>query len=54
MEVLMAFVSANSVSLLVAALAVSEVLASVPSIKSNSIFQLVVNVLKSLQTKKPE
>jgi len=35
-----------------ALLALSEVLAFIPSIKSNSIFQLIVNTLKSLTGKK--
>jgi hypothetical protein len=42
------FIAANKVVLLGAALAVSEALALVPGLKSNSIFQLVVNGLKSL------
>lgn len=39
----------NQGSILIALLALSEVLALVPSIKSNSIFQLVVNGLKKLK-----
>lgn len=34
-------------------LAVSEGLALIPQVKSNSIFQLVLNVLKSLAPKPP-
>lgn len=35
-----------------AALAVSEALALIPGLQSNSIFQLIVNVLKSLSGQK--
>lgn len=38
--------------ILAAALAVSEALALIPSIKANSIFQMVVNALKGLAPKK--
>lgn len=38
---------------LVAALAVSEVLALVPGVKSNSVFQLVWGLLKKLKEKLP-
>lgn len=34
-----------------AALAISEVLSLIPAVKSNGIFQLVVNVLKTLTGK---
>lgn len=37
--------------ILAALLAVSEVLASIPSIKSNSIFQLIVGLLKKFAGK---
>lgn len=47
----MDFVLANQVAILAALLAVSEVLASVPAIKSNSIFQLIVNVIKKVAGK---
>lgn len=40
------------VIILAAALALSECLALIPAIKANSIFQLVVGVLKSLAPKK--
>jgi hypothetical protein len=36
----------NRVVILTALLAISEVLALVPSIKSNSIFQMIVNAIK--------
>jgi len=48
---LLTFVQDNSVVILGALLAASEVLALVPSIKSNGIFQLVVNMLKTLSGK---
>ena len=44
----MDFIQAHYVQILLALLAISEVLASVPSIKANSIFQLIVGILKSL------
>lgn len=47
----MAFILANKVSILAALLAVSEVLAAVPSIKANSIFEGVVNIFKLLAGK---
>jgi hypothetical protein len=37
---------------LTAALALSEALALIPGIKANSVFQLVVNVIKSVLGKK--
>jgi hypothetical protein len=46
-----AFIVANKVVLLGAALALSEALALIPSVKSNSIFQLVVSALKKLAGK---
>ena len=42
---------ANKAVLLAALLAVSEVLALIPGIKANSIFQLVLNGLKSMAGK---
>ena len=45
---LMEFLTANSVVILAALLAVSEVIAQT-SLKSNSVFQLIVNGLKKLQ-----
>lgn len=39
----------NIIVILAAALAVSEALALIPSVKSNGIFQLVVNLLKSFK-----
>lgn len=51
MELVLGFLSANATYLIGAALLLSEALASIPSIKSNSIFQLVVNVLKSYPKK---
>jgi hypothetical protein len=44
----MEFVQENLVYILAFLLAFSELLAQVPSIKSNSVFQLVVSVLKSV------
>lgn len=41
----------NVIVILAALLAVSEVLALIPSIKANSVFGLVVNVLKKLAGK---
>lgn len=40
------------VIILVAALAISEALALIPAVKANSIFQLVVNIIKMLLPKK--
>lgn len=54
MEAILTFLSVNSVPLLAAALLVSEALGSIASIKANSIYQVVVNVLKAMQTKKEE
>lgn len=44
----MQFLTENWGAIVAALLAISEVLALIPSLKSNSIFTLVVNVLKSL------
>lgn len=48
---LVAFVIANKVVLLTAALSVSEVLSLVPAVKANGIFQAVVNALSALKAK---
>ena len=50
----MSFITENFVAIIVALLAISEVLALIPSIQANSIFQLIVNVLKGLVPKKAE
>jgi len=47
----MEFIIANKVVLLAFAFALSEVLALVPSIKSNSIFQLAYNGIKKVTGK---
>jgi hypothetical protein len=47
----MEVVIANKVVILGFLFALSEVLALIPSIKSNSVFQLVVNVLKKVSNK---
>jgi hypothetical protein len=44
----MEFLSANAVVILTALLAVSEVLALIPGVKSSSVLQLIVNGVKSL------
>jgi hypothetical protein len=54
MEVALAWLSANSMYLVGAALLISEALGSIASVKANSIFQIVVNVLKAMQPKKEE
>lgn len=51
MESLWNFIVENQVAILAALLAISEVLASIPSIKANSIFQLVVGLLKKIAGK---
>lgn len=48
----MAFITDNYVAILVALLAVSEVLALIPGIKSNSVFTLIYNFLKSFTEQK--
>lgn len=48
----MDFLQSNYVVIVVALLAVSEVLAVVPGIKANSIFQLIVAALMSMKPKK--
>ncbi len=47
----MAWLQEHLVLILAVALGVSESLALIPVVKSNSIFQLVVNVLKALVPK---
>lgn len=47
----MEVVVANKVAILGFLFALSEVLALIPSIKSNSVFTLVVNVLKKVLNK---
>ncbi len=41
----------NAIVIVAALLAISEVLALIPSIKANSIFQMIVNILKSIAKK---
>lgn len=47
----MDIIVANKVIFLGLALAISEALALIPAIKSNSIFQLVVNLIKKVAGK---
>ena len=47
----MAFIQENWQVIILALLAISEVLAQIPSIKANSVFQLIVNFLKGLKPK---
>jgi hypothetical protein len=47
----MDFITENWIVILGALLALSEVLALIPGIKANSVFQLIVNVLLSLKPK---
>lgn len=47
MQTVISFVTENQVVLIGLALAVSEVLSLIPSVKANGIFQIVVNLLKS-------
>lgn len=47
----MDFIIANKAVILAALLAVSEVLALIPGIKANSIFEAVLNGLKSMAGK---
>lgn len=47
----MEFVIAHKSEILIALLAISEVLAYVPKIQANSVFQLIVNTLKALKPK---
>lgn len=53
MAALIAWFQANSAMVLGILLALSEALALIPGIKSNSVFQLVFNFLKSLVKKSP-
>jgi hypothetical protein len=46
-----AFFAANKVVLLAFALALSEVMALIPGVKSNSIYELFVNVIKKISGK---
>lgn len=47
----MSFITENWMAIVVALLAISEVLALIPSIQSNSIFQLIYNALKGIVKK---
>jgi hypothetical protein len=47
----MEFIIAHKVEILAALLAVSELLAVVPSVKANSIFQLSVSLIKKIAGK---
>jgi len=47
----MEFIQAHYLEIVVALLAISEVIAYIPNVESNSVFQLIVNVLKSLKPK---
>ena len=49
MNEVLVFISTNKAVILACLLAVSELLALIPSVKSNSVFQLVVNGLKKIQ-----
>lgn len=51
---LLDFFFANETTILAALLAISEVLARIPGIKANSIFELVTNALKVLASGKPD
>ena len=42
----MEFIQTNLVAILILLLAISEFLALLPGFKSNSIFQLIVNIIK--------
>lgn len=50
----MSFLQENWMAIVVALLALSEVLAQIPSIKANSVFQLFYNSLKKLAPSKKE
>ena len=50
----MSFVTENWQALVVVLLAISEFLSLMPGLKSNSILQLVMNVLESLSPEKEE
>ncbi len=47
----MQFIQDNLVTILMALLAISEVLALIPSIKANSVFTLIVGFIKGLLPK---
>ena len=47
----MAFIIANKVTILATLLALSEVLAAIPNMKANSVFQMIVGVIKSISGK---
>lgn len=49
----MEFIVANKFIILAALASISEVLALIPSVKSNSIFEVVVKVLSSFLPKAP-
>jgi hypothetical protein len=48
----MAFIQEHYVAILIALLSVSEVLALIPALKANSIFQLIIGIIKSLVPQK--
>lgn len=48
----MDFILANKVTILAFALALSEILALIPSVKSNSVFELIVNLIKKISPSK--
>lgn len=50
----MQFIQENWGLIATALLAISEVLGAVPSIKSNSVYQLLVELVKKLSPKKSE
>lgn len=50
---ILAFLLANKATILVALLAVSEVLALIPTVKANSVFEIVVGVLQKFVPAKP-
>jgi hypothetical protein len=52
MEVFMAFINQNLTLILSILLGLSETLALVPSLKSNSVFELVINIVKILVANK--
>ena len=47
----MGFIVENYIVIIGALLAISEVLALIPSVKSNSVFQLVINLIKAVANK---
>lgn len=50
----MSFITDNYVAIIMVLLAISEGLALIPSLKANSILQLVIGILKSLVPAKKE